>query len=50
MRGDADDMAPEINKFAAMPGWEPTFMFRLGRADSAAGPSPRRPPAAVLMA
>ncbi len=50
MRGDADDMAPEINKFTAMPGWEPTFMFRLGRADSAAGPSPRRPLAAVLMA
>jgi len=50
MRGDADDMAPEINKFSAMPGWEPTFMFRLGVADSAAGPSPRRPLAAVLMA
>jgi nitroreductase len=50
MRGDADDMAPEINKFTAMPGWEPTFVFRLGVADSAAGPSPRRPLAAVLMA
>ncbi len=50
MRGDADDMAPAINKFTAMPGWEPTFMFRLGVADSAAGPSPRRPLAAVLMA
>jgi len=50
MRGDADDMAPVINKFTGMPGWEPTFMFRLGVADSAAGPSPRRPLAAVLMA
>jgi hypothetical protein len=50
MRGEADDMAAAINKFTAMPGWEPTFMFRLGVADSAAGPSPRRPLAAVLMA
>ena len=50
MRGDADDMAPAINKFTGVPGWEPTFMFRLGVADSAAGPSPRRPLAAVLMA
>jgi hypothetical protein len=50
MRGDADDMAAEINKFTAMPGWEPTFVFRLGVADGAAGPSPRRPLSAVLMA
>jgi hypothetical protein len=50
MRGAADDMGPAINKFAAMPGWEPTFMFRLGVADSAAGPSPRRPLAAVIVA
>lgn len=50
MRGDTDDMAPAINKFTAMPGWEPTFMFRLGVAESTAGPSPRRPLAAVLMA
>jgi nitroreductase len=50
MRGDADDMAPEINKFTGMPGWDPTFIFRLGVAESAAGPSPRRPLAAVLMA
>jgi nitroreductase len=49
MRGDADDMAQEINKFTAMPGWEPTFIFRLGVADSTTGPSPRRPLAAVLM-
>ena len=50
MRGDTDDMTPAIDKFTGMPGWEPTFMFRLGVADSAAGPSPRRPLAAVLMA
>jgi nitroreductase len=50
MRGETDDMTPAINKFTGMPGWEPTFMFRLGVADSAAGPSPRRPLAAVLMA
>lgn len=49
MRGDADDMAPAIDKFTGMPGWEATFMFRLGVADSAASPSPRRPLAAVLM-
>lgn len=50
MRGGADDMAPAIDKFTGMPGWEATFIFRLGVADSAAGPSPRRPLAAVLMA
>jgi hypothetical protein len=50
MRGDADDMAPAINKFTGVPGWEATFMFRLGVADSPARPSPRRPLAAVLMA
>jgi nitroreductase len=50
MRGNPDDMAPAIDKFTGMPGWEPTFIFRLGAADGAAGPSPRRPLAAVLMA
>jgi hypothetical protein len=50
MRGGADDMAPAIDKFTGMPGWEATFIFRLGVADSAASPSPRRPLAAVLMA
>lgn len=50
MRGDTDDMTPAIDKLTGMPGWEATFMFRLGVADSAAGPSPRRPLAAVLMA
>jgi nitroreductase len=50
MRGGADDFAPAMAKFAGMPGWEATFMFRLGVADSAAGPSPRRPLEAVLMA
>ena len=50
MRGSADDFGLAMAKFADMPGWEPTFMFRLGVADSAAGPSPRRPLGAVLMA
>ena len=50
MRGDTDDMTPAIDKFTGMPGWEATFIFRLGAADGAAGPSPRRPLAAVLMA
>jgi len=50
MRGDTDDMTPAIGKFTGMSGWEPTFMFRLGVAESAAGPSPRRPLTAVLMA
>lgn len=50
MRGGVDDFGPAMAKFADMPGWEPTFMFRLGVADSAAGPSPRRPLDAVLMA
>jgi hypothetical protein len=50
MRGGADDFGPAMAKFASMPDWEPTFMFRLGVADSTAGPSPRRPLAAVMMA
>jgi nitroreductase len=49
MRGSADDFGPAMAKFAGMPGWEPTFMFRLGVADSVAGPSPRRPLDEVLM-
>jgi len=50
MRGGAEDFGPAMAKFAGMPGWEPTFMFRLGVADSMAGPSPRRPLEEVLMA
>jgi hypothetical protein len=28
---------------ANAPGWEPTFVFRMGYAEQPAGPSPRRP-------
>jgi nitroreductase len=49
MRGSPDNFGPAMAKFTSMPGWEPTFMFRLGVADRAAGPSPRRPLSDVLM-
>jgi nitroreductase len=49
MRGGANDFAPAMAKFANMPGWEATFIFRLGVADNAAGPSPRRPLGAAMM-
>ena len=42
MLGRADSFGPAIAKFAAAPGWEPTFTFRLGVAEHAANPSPRR--------
>jgi len=42
MLGRADSLGPAIVRFAEAPGWEPTFMFRLGVAERAAGPSPRR--------
>ena len=42
MLGRPDDFGPAIAKFADAPGWEPTFLFRLGVAEQAAGPSPRR--------
>lgn len=42
MLGRADSFGPTIAKFAGASGWEPTFMFRLGVAERAAGPSPRR--------
>jgi hypothetical protein len=47
--GGVDSFGPAMVKFAGMPGWEPTFMFRLGVADRAAGPSPRRSLAEVLI-
>ncbi len=50
MRGGADEFGPAMAKFAGMPGWEPTFMFRLGVADRMAGPSPRRSLEEVLTA
>jgi hypothetical protein len=49
MRGEPDSFGRPMAKSAGMPGWEPTFMFRLGVADRAAGPSPRRSLDAVLI-
>jgi hypothetical protein len=49
MRGGPDSFGPAMAKFAGMPGWEPTFMFRLGAADRLAGPSPRRSLEEVLI-
>jgi hypothetical protein len=49
MLGRSDSFGPAMRKFAGIPGWEPTFMFRLGVADRAAGPSPRRSLKEVLM-
>jgi hypothetical protein len=42
MLGSADGFGPAIAKIAGMPGWEPTFLFRLGVAERAARASPRR--------
>jgi nitroreductase len=42
MAGSADSFGPAIVKLAATPGWEPTFVFRMGIAEREAGPSPRR--------
>ncbi|SDR29872.1 hypothetical protein SAMN05519103_01824 [Rhizobiales bacterium GAS113] len=42
MVGKADSFGAAIVKFAEAPGWEPTFIFRLGVAERAATPSPRR--------
>jgi len=42
MLARADGFGAAIAKFAELPGWEPTFIFRLGIAERAAGPSPRR--------
>jgi len=42
MLGKADAFGPAIIKLTTAPGWEPTFVFRLGVAERAAGRSPRR--------
>jgi hypothetical protein len=42
MLGRADRFGAAIAAFADLPGWEPTFVFRLGVAERAVGPSPRR--------
>lgn len=43
MLGRADSFGSALVKFGNPPGWEPTFVFRLGVAERAAKPSPRRP-------
>jgi hypothetical protein len=43
MLGRADSFGSALAKFGDAPGWEPTFVFRLGVAERAAKPSPRRP-------
>ena len=43
MLGRADSFGSALSKFGDAPGWEPTFVFRLGVAERAAKPSPRRP-------
>ena len=42
MLGKPNTFGPALTRFAGLPGWEPTFVFRLGISERAAGPSPRR--------
>jgi nitroreductase len=46
--GRPDSFGGALAKLASAPGWEPTFVFRLGYAERPAGPSPRRGMAEVL--
>ncbi len=48
MIGKTDRFGPAIVKLAAVPGWEATFVFRLGVAERPAGRSPRRALSDVL--
>ena len=50
MLGKPDSFAPALSKFAGAPGWDATFAFRMGFAERAAGPSPRRPLRDVMKA
>jgi nitroreductase len=50
MLGRPDEFGPALVKLAHAPGWEPTFVFRLGYARREALRSPRRPLAAVVTA
>ena len=43
MLGRNDTYEKALVQFAAAPGWEPTFVFRMGYAERPALPSPRRP-------
>jgi len=40
--GRPDTFGPELAKFSAEPGWQATFVFRLGVPERLAPPSPRR--------
>jgi hypothetical protein len=42
MLGRADAFGSQIVQLVSAPGWEPTFIFRLGIAERTAGRSPRR--------
>ncbi len=48
MIGKSDSFGPAIGKLTAAPGWEPTFVFRLGVAERPANRSPRRALSEVL--
>ncbi|MEI9990107.1 MAG: hypothetical protein WDM86_08720 [Rhizomicrobium sp.] len=43
MLGRADTYQSALVAMAKAPGWQPTFVFRLGHAERPAPPSPRRP-------
>ena len=43
MLGRSDTYEKSLVQFANAPGWEPTFVFRMGYAERPAQPSPRRP-------
>jgi nitroreductase len=47
--GKPDIFANSLTRLAGAAPWEPTFVFRLGFAERAAGPSPRRALDQVLM-
>jgi nitroreductase len=49
MLGRADHFGPALGKLADLPGWEATFVFRLGYAEREATPSPRRPLSEVMI-
>ena len=46
--GRPDTYGTALQRLAKAPGWEPTFVFRLGYAEKPAPPSPRRPLADVM--
>jgi hypothetical protein len=48
MLGRPDTYQAALIGMAKAPGWQPTFVFRMGQAEKPAPPSPRRPLAAVM--